>query len=142
MSLSISFNKADRSTTLANRLALKAFIEKAIKKEGLTIETLQYIFCSDKFLLGINKFYLQHDYYTDIITFNLSNPKDCVVGEIYISVDRVKENATFLKEPLKNELHRVIFHGALHLCGYKDKSKSDKASMTTAENKYLDRYFV
>ena len=118
MSMSISFNKADKNATLGNRLALKAFIEKAIKKEGLHIEALQYIFCSDKFLLGINKFYLQHDYYTDIISFDLSETKGKLIGEVYISIDRVKDNAKTHKNSLKEELLRVIFHGALHFCGY------------------------
>ena len=75
MSLNISFNKADKNATLGNRLALKTFIERSLKKEGLAIESLQYIFCSDKFLLGVNKSYLQHDYYTDIISFDLSETK-------------------------------------------------------------------
>ena len=140
MSLSISFNKADRSTTLANRLALKAFIEKAIKKEGLTIETLQYIFCSDKFLLGINKFYLQHDYYTDIISFDLSETKGKLIGEVYISIDRVKDNAKIHKNSLKEELLRVIFHGALHFCGYKDKKPADIKKMRAQEDKWLKSY--
>ena len=140
MSLSISFNKADRSTTLANRLALKAFIEKAIKKEGLTIETLQYIFCSDKFLLGINKFYLQHDYYTDIISFDLSETKGKLIGEVYISIDRVKDNAKIHKNSLKEELLRVIFHGALHFCGYKDKKPADIKKMRAQEDRWLKSY--
>ena len=140
MSLSISFNKADRSTTLANRLALKAFIEKAIKKEGLTIETLQYIFCSDKFLLGINKFYLQHDYYTDIISFDLSETKGKLIGEVYISIDRVKDNAKTHKNSFKEELLRVIFHGALHFCGYKDKKPADIKKMRAQEDRWLKSY--
>ena len=140
MSLSISFNKADRSTTLANRLALKAFIEKAIKKEGLTIETLQYIFCSDQFLLGINKSYLQHDYYTDIISFDLSESKGKLIGEVYISIDRVKDNAKTHKNSLKEELLRVIFHGALHFCGYKDKKPADIKKMRAQEDRWLKSY--
>ena len=140
MSLSISFNKADRSTTLANRLALKAFIEKAIKKEGLHIEALQYIFCSDKFLLGINKSYLQHDYYTDIISFDLSETKGKLIGEVYISIDRVKDNAKTHKNSLKEELLRVIFHGALHFCGYKDKKPADIKKMRAQEDRWLKSY--
>ena len=138
--MSISFNKADKNATLANRTALKAFIEKAIKKEGLTIETLQYIFCSDQFLLGINKSYLQHDYYTDIISFDLSESKGKLIGEVYISIDRVKENAKSHKTSLKEELLRVIFHGALHFCGYKDKKPADIKKMRTQEDKWLKSY--
>ena len=140
MSMSISFNKADKNATLANRATLKAFIEKAIKKEGLHIETLQYIFCSDKFLLVINKFYLQHDYYTDIISFDLSETKGKLIGEVYISIDRVKENAKTHKTSFKEELLRVIFHGALHFCGYKDKKPADIKKMRAQEDRWLKSY--
>ena len=140
MCMSISFNKADKNATLANRTALKAFIEKAIKKEGLHIETLQYIFCSDKYILGINKSYLQHDYYTDIISFDLSETKGKLIGEVYISIDRVKDNAKTHKTSLKEELLRVIFHGALHFCGYKDKKPADIKKMRAQEDKWLKSY--
>lgn len=140
MSMSISFNKADKNATLANRTALKAFIEKAIKKEGLHIETLQYIFCSDKYILGINNSYLQHDYYTDIISFDLSETRGKLIGEVYISIDRVKDNAKTHKTSLKEELLRVIFHGALHFCGYKDKKPADIKKMRAQEDKWLKSY--
>ena len=140
MSLNISFNKADKNATLGNRMALKAFIEKAIKKEGLDIETLQYIFCSDKYILGINKSYLQHDYYTDIISFDLSETRGKLIGEVYISIDRVKDNAITHKTSFKEELLRVIFHGALHFCGYKDKKPSDIKKMRAQEDKWLKSY--
>ena len=140
MSMNISFTKADKNATLGNRMALKGFIEKSLKKEGLTIETLQYIFCSDKYLLGINKSYLQHDYYTDIISFDLSETKGKLVGEVYISVDRVKENAKTHNKTMKEELLRVIFHGALHFCGYKDKKPSDIKKMRAQEDKWLKSY--
>ena len=140
MSMSISFNKADKNATLANRTALKAFIERAIKKEGLHIETLQYIFCSDKYILGINKSYLQHDYYTDIISFDLSETKGKLIGEVYISIERVKDNAKTHKNSLKEELLRVIFHGALHFCGYKDKKPADIKKMRAQEDKWLKSY--
>jgi rRNA maturation RNase YbeY len=121
-------------------MALKAFIEKAIKKEGLDIETLQYIFCSDKYILGINKSYLQHDYYTDIISFDLSETRGKLIGEVYISIDRVKDNAITHKTSFKEELLRVIFHGALHFCGYKDKKPSDIKKMRAQEDKWLKSY--
>ena len=138
--MSISFNKADKNAILANRTALKAFIERALKKEGLTIETLQYIFCSDKYILGINKSYLQHDYYTDIISFDLSETKGKLMWEVYISIDRVKDNAKTHKTSLKEELLRVIFHGALHFCGYKDKKPADAKEMRAQEDKWLKSY--
>ena len=140
MSMSITFNKSDKNATLANRAALKAFIARAIKKEGLAIESLQYIFCSDKFLLGINKSYLQHDYYTDIISFDLSETKGKLIGEVYISIDRVKDNAKTHQTSLKEELLRVIFHGALHFCGYKDKKPADVKKMRAQEDKWLKSY--
>jgi probable rRNA maturation factor len=140
MSLNISFNKADKNATLGNRMALKAFIEWSLRKEGLTIETLQYIFCSDKYLLGINKSYLNHDYYTDIISFDLSETRGKLIGEVYISIDRVKENAKTHKTLLNEELLRVLFHGALHFCGYKDKKPADAKEMRAQENKWLKSY--
>jgi len=140
MSLNISFNKADKNATLDNRIALKGFIEKSLKKEGLTIETLQFIFCSDKYLLGINKSYLKHDYYTDIISFDLSETKGKLIGEVYISIDRVKDNAKTHKTALKEELLRVIFHGALHFCGYMDKKPADIKKMRSQEDKWLKSY--
>jgi rRNA maturation RNase YbeY len=140
MRIPISFNTADKNTTLTNRLALKAFIEKGLKKEGIAIDTLQYIFCSDKFLLNINKSFLNHDYYTDIISFDLSETKGKLIGEVYISVDRVKDNAKTHKTSYTEELLRVIFHGALHFCGYKDKKPADAKEMRAQENKWLKSY--
>ena len=138
--MSISFNKADKSATLANRTALKSFLEKQIKKEGLIIENLQYVFCSDKYLLDINKQFLAHDYYTDIISFDLSEQKGQLIGDIYISIDRVKENAKTLGTTQGNELLRVIFHGALHFCGYKDKKPADVKLMRSMEDKWLKAF--
>ena len=140
MCMTITFNKADKNTTLNNKVALKAFIEKQIKKEGLTIESLNYVFCSDKYLLGMNKQFLNHDYYTDIISFDLSEIPGQLVAEVYISVDRVKENAKTLNNPYSNELLRVIFHGALHFCGYKDKKPADAKLMRSMEEKWIKAY--
>ena len=97
MNRSIFFNKADKSITLGNRIALKSFLEQQMKKERIKVECLQYVFCSDKYLLGINKQYLNHDYYTDIISFDLSEIKGQLIGDVYISVERVKENAKSMK---------------------------------------------
>lgn len=140
MSTPISFNKADSSATLTNRVALKTFIEKRVKKEGLIIDSLSYIFCTDKYLLKINKDFLSHDYYTDIISFDLSDIPGQLVGEVYISVDRVKDNAKTHYTSIKEELHRVIFHGALHFCGYKDKKPSDAKKMRQMEDLWLKAY--
>jgi len=104
--------------------------------------SLTFIFCSDEFLLDINKRFLKHDFYTDIITFELSKSvKAATEGEVYISVDRVKDNSKQLSTSFNDELHRVIIHGVLHLCGYKDKKKPEQAQMRSAENRYLELYF-
>ncbi len=138
--MSIYFNKADKGSSLGNRTTLKLFIEKQLRKEGLSIGSLQYVFCSDEYLLGINKQFLNHDYYTDIISFDLSEQKGVLIGDIYISVDRVKENAKTHGNLLVQELLRVIFHGALHFCGYKDKKPADVKLMRTMEDKWLKAY--
>jgi probable rRNA maturation factor len=103
---------------------------------------LAYVFCNDEYLLEKNQQFLDHDTLTDIITFDLSENEKELVGEIYISVDRVKDNALKYSTDYNTELHRVIFHGALHLCGFKDKKKEDKALMTQMENNCLQKYFT
>ena len=138
--MTISFNKADATATLTNRVALKSFIEKRVKKEGLKIESLNYVFCSDKYLLAINKQFLDHNYYTDIISFDLSEVPGQLIGEVYISIDRVKENAKTHGATYKEELLRVIFHGALHFCGYKDKKTADAKKMRQMEDLWLTAY--
>ena len=135
----VQFNFLVNSFSLRDRTRLKAFIETIFKKEGYPLESITYIFCSDKYLRSINKTFLSHNYDTDIITFNLSE-SDKIVGEVYISIDRVRDNASFYGKTLRNELHRVIFHGAFHLCGYKDKSKADQAEMREKENKALSAF--
>jgi len=112
------------------------------KHENTALEKLDYIFCSDTYLINLNQTYLKHDTYTDIITFPLSTPPAPVLSDVYISIDRVKENASTLKTTFTQELHRVIFHGALHLCGYMDKSKIEKKLMRKKEDFYLSSYFV
>jgi probable rRNA maturation factor len=127
--------------TLHNRTALKRFLIRLFKNEGARLEGLSYIFCSDKYLLNINQQYLKHDFYTDIITFDLSDKSNLgIQGEIYISIDRVRNNAKEFNVSLNEELHRVIFHGALHLCGYNDKKKKEAELMRKKENLYLTLY--
>ncbi len=125
---------------LAQRTELKNYIQIIFKNEGKRLESINYIFSSDKALLDINRQFLSHDFYTDIITFDLSE-SDAIRSEIYISVDRVKENASQLGVSIKSELHRVVFHGVLHLCGYKDKTKGEKEEMRGREEFYLTKYF-
>lgn len=135
----VCFFYQDVKVTLARRTILKNYIKSVFKKEGKELDFLNYIFCNDKRLLEINQKFLNHDYYTDIITFDFSKA-EAVRAEIYISIDRIRENAKQLDVSFKSELHRVIFHGILHLCGYKDKNKSEKKKMRGKEDFHLNRY--
>jgi rRNA maturation RNase YbeY len=137
----VQFYSLDRNPVLKDRVRLKLFIEKIFNSEKKKLGNLAYIFCSDDHLLSMNKDFLKHDFYTDVITFDLSESKRETEGEVYISIDRIKDNAKQLGVSYKEELHRVIFHGALHLCGYKDKRNSDQLLMRNTENKYLKLYF-
>ncbi len=136
----VSFNNAEISQTLQNKKKLKEKIAEIVAFNLLSLKSLSYVFCSDEYLLKINRQFLHHDYYTDIITFDLSDKKGTVDGEIYISIDRVRENAVTENTSVKHELHRVIFHGVLHLCGFNDKKKKDKIVMRNAENFWLNNY--
>ena len=127
---------------LRNRNRLKKFLINLFKNENRVLDSINYIFCTDRFLLNANRNYLNHNYYTDIITFNLSNENDeRINADVYISLQRVKENAKSLNTSLKSELHRVIFHGALHLCGFKDNTEKRKSIMRSKEDLYLSQYF-
>jgi probable rRNA maturation factor len=126
---------------LRERTRLKTFITRLFSREGIPLESLNYIFCSDSYLLEINRRYLGHDFFTDIISFDLGAGEGPVTGEIYISLERVRENARANGQTLKNELHRVVFHGALHLCGYRDKKDSEIREMRKMEDYYLNLYF-
>ena len=139
--MAISFFFQDTRVTLTDRKRLKEFISLLFKHHGRKLGSLTYVFCTDRYLLEVNQRFLKHDFYTDIITFDLSSSKEMVEGEIYISVDRVRDNTKALEVTMKNELHRVIFHGALHLCGFNDKGKAEKAKMTLEEDKNLREYF-
>jgi probable rRNA maturation factor len=128
--------------TLPRRTALRLFLAELFRREGQQLEELSYIFCDDKYLLDLNRKFLKHDFYTDILSFPFFPAESKKVsGEIYISIDRVRENARDLGISLSEEIHRVIFHGALHLCHYKDKTKKQKDQMKAKENEYLKRYF-
>ena len=115
---------------------IRNWIKEVARSESKQTGDLVFIFCSDEFLLNMNKEYLQHDYYTDIITFDYSD-NGRVAGEMYISHDRVLDNAKNLNISELDELHRVIIHGVLHLCGYKDKTKKEEILMRFAEDKAL-----
>ena len=139
--MSIQFFFIDTSIKLTERKRLKIYLTTIFDKYKKPFSSLTAIFCTDDYLLGINKQFLNHDYYTDIITFNLAESRQPIEGEIYISVDRVKDNAGTHGAGKIEELHRVIFHGVLHLCGFKDKTIKDKVIMTAAENECLSEYF-
>ena len=141
-SIPIRFHNADLIYRLENATALKSFIHKKIKAAGKKAEVINYIFCSDAYLLELNQVHLKHDTLTDIITFELSGPNDPLISDIYISIERVKENAQIFSTTIKAELHRVIFHGALHLLGYKDKSAKDAQLMRSMENEWLKEYRI
>ncbi len=136
----VLFHFQTSSFYLSNRRSLKSFVEQLFRKEKKKLTRLDFIFCLDEYLLKINQQHLKHDFYTDIITFELSET-DETIGEIYISIDRVKENAILFNSSFKAEIHRVMFHGSLHLCGYKDKAKTDKIIMSQKEDYYLASYF-
>jgi rRNA maturation RNase YbeY len=137
----VRFHFLISSFSFQNRNQLKFFVIELFAKEGFKVEHLNFVFCSDEFLLLLNKSHLNHDTYTDIITFPFSNRGEAVLADIYISVERVKENAARFSQSFQTELHRVIFHGVLHLCGYKDKIHIEKKLMREKESYYLTKYW-
>jgi rRNA maturation RNase YbeY len=134
---SINFFEEDISFKLKNKTAVKQWIKTTIEAEGYKLKELNYIFCSDEYLLKINQQYLDHDTYTDIVTFDNSEKDRIIEGDIFISIDRIRENSVKFNSGEANELHRVIIHGALHLLGYQDKSAEKKKIMTGKEDQYL-----
>lgn len=132
----ISFENEDVELKLKNKLILKKWIKQVAESYGFKTGDLTYIFCSDDRILEVNRQYLQHDYYTDIITFDYD--EDGVVsGDMFISVDTVRTNAEQYAPSFDDEIHRVIIHGVLHLCGLKDKAPDDEKKMRAAEEKAL-----
>ncbi len=107
------------------------------KTENFDISELNYIFCNDKYLYSLNVEYLNHDTFTDIISFDFSEENGKITGDIYISIERISENAKKFSKTFENELHRIMAHGLLHLLGYSDKTKSEKLVMTEKEDYYL-----
>ncbi|MBO9727079.1 MAG: rRNA maturation RNase YbeY [Chitinophaga sp.] len=139
--MAIQFTSHEVKDYLKEKRKLKLFLAELFSTEGQGLKSLHFVFCSDAYLLEINKQFLQHDTYTDIVTFEMGEDPTVTEGEIYISVDRVLDNAEKFKVTISHELHRVIFHGALHLCGFKDKSKKESALMRSKEDEYLEKYF-
>ncbi len=119
------------------RNAMSIWLQSVAKEEGQVLKSMSIIFCSDAYLLDINKEYLQHDYYTDIITFPLHDDGQPIEADIFISIDRVTENAAKLQQDFDQELSRVIVHGLLHLLGYGDATYTEKKAMRQREDFYL-----
>ena len=133
----VNFFTEDITYTLKEKNKVRQWIKESIVAEGKALGELNYIFCSDNYLLQINQQYLNHNTFTDIVTFDNSDSSEIISGDIFISIDRIKDNATKYKTLERDELHRVIIHGTLHLIGFKDKTKAHKAIMTNKEDQYL-----
>jgi len=133
------FTDQDVRTPLKRKRALSQYLDYLVRlyRPQLKRIQLQFVFCTDSQLHTINMQFLQHDTYTDIITFDLSEKASELVSELYISTERVRENAQIFETDFQTELHRVIFHGVLHLCGLEDKKKADMVAMRQAEDNAL-----
>jgi len=135
----ISFQTQEIELVLKEKNKIRQWIVDAIRNEGKKSGDITYVFCSDEYLLGMNQQYLHHDDYTDVITFDYTE-EDRVSGDIFISVERILDNSMQLKTTPEEELHRVMIHGVMHLCGYKDKKPKERANMTKKENQYLELF--
>lgn len=133
----IHFFTEDISFQLKQKKIIRHWIENVVQNEGAKINELNYIFCSDEYLKEVNAKYLDHHYYTDIITFDNSEDPETIESDIFISIDRVKENSQEFSKSFQEELHRVIIHGVLHLLGYKDKEEEESQLMRQKENDSL-----
>ncbi|MBK7409726.1 MAG: rRNA maturation RNase YbeY [Saprospirales bacterium] len=135
----IDFFSEDVDFELLNSSLVQEWLQEVILHENKQLQRLSFIFCSDEYLYQMNVDYLQHDTYTDVITFPYGEG-DMVEGDIFISIERVKENAALFQSTFERELYRVMVHGVLHLCGYGDKSEEEEAEMREKENMYIRRW--
>ncbi len=135
----IHFFTEDIAFTLKHKTIIRNWLRETIAAEKYVLEELNFIFCSDEYLLGINQQYLNHDTYTDVITFDNSEQAKTILGDIFISVDRIRENAKEFKHDFVHEISRVMVHGTLHLLGYPDKGRAAKKLMTDKEDLYLSK---
>ena len=133
----IHFFSEDISFQLSKKTLISNWIEKVVQNKGANLLELNYVFCSDDYLKNVNIEYLDHHYYTDIITFDNSETEEEIEGDIFISIDRVKENSQEYHKSFEEELHRVIIHGVLHLIGYRDKSEMEAKEMRQQEETSL-----
>jgi len=120
-----------------SRLKVRKWLKSVVELEGKKVGDISIVFCSDEYLLKMNNDYLNHDNFTDVITFDYNVGGSVIYGDIFISIDRVRENANTLKVSFSDELHRIIVHGVLHLLGYSDKSRAERVAMEEKENYYL-----
>ena len=130
----IHFHSEEIDFVLGNKTKYKEWLGNIMKEHNFELRELNYIFCSDEYLLNINREYLDHDYYTDIITFDNSEEDNVIEGDIFVSIDRIKDNAKEFNQEFKNELSRVIAHGLLHLIGFGDKEEAEITEMRKQEN--------
>tara|TARA_B110000305_G_scaffold176791_1_gene195710 strand:+ start:671 stop:1099 length:429 start_codon:yes stop_codon:yes gene_type:complete len=133
--LSIFFHSENVSFSINEEIVVK-WLKKSVNSLGFTIGELSFIFCSDEYIKKINIKYLTHHFFTDVITFDYSKEK-LLFGDVYISIERVKENSKTYKTSFNEEMFRVIIHGVLHLCGFDDKTKEEKSLMRSKENDFL-----
>ena len=134
----INFFTEELDFSLGNQEEIRLWIESQCTCYGFDIQTINYVFCSDEYLLEINKEHLKHDYYTDIITFDMRDAKgQPIEADVFVSIDRVKDNAKEQGLGFLVELHRVLIHGLLHLVGYSDKTKQEAVQMRAQEEKCL-----
>jgi rRNA maturation RNase YbeY len=137
--LNIFFHFEQARYKISSQKKRKKWIYTSVEEEGYSVDSIDFIFCSDIFLLGINKKFLKHDYFTDVITFSNSEGIN-LSGEIYISLDRVKENSESYQVSFDEELNRILIHGILHLMNYDDSTRSLKMRMTIKENYFLKKF--
>ena len=137
----VFFHFDSTTFSLRNRKKLKNFVAQIFNSKKRGLASLTYVFSTDRKVLQINRQYLNHDFFTDVIAFDLSDTRRNLQGEVYISIDRVRQNAKTFNVSFSDELHRVIFHAALHLCGYRDKTTREKATIKKEEDRYLAEYF-
>lgn len=142
MNSKIQFFSEGTPFILKNKSVIRSWLIKSIEEEKKIPWYINFIFCTDSYLGELNKIWLHHSTLTDIITFPYSEQEDTVSGDIYISVERVEENAKKYGEPVDNELKRVMIHGLLHLMGYQDKTHAEKKEMREREDHYLSKFII
>lgn len=140
--MAIHFFSEGIQFTLKEKLNRKRWLKKIATDAGFKIKELNYVFCSDEYLYQMNRDYLKHETYTDIITFDNSEKRDEIEGDIFVSIDRVRENAKTHNQEVETEMNRVLAHGMLHLIGYKDKTQEEIALMRLKEEESIKLYVI